>query len=138
VQVSPWELIPVPPQTSGPVDRRKVYVRIADDMRKDIASGRYPVGETLPSIAELVERFGSAKATVERALGVLREEGLITSRQGSPSMVIAKPEHEETGDGPQEKSEEFTLLWSQLQEMRAALRHMGSRLDELDERTKEL
>ena len=119
------------------VDRRKVYVRIADDLSKDIASGRYRVGETLPTIAELIERFGVAKATVERAVGVLREEGLIASRQGSPSVVIAAPEHAETGDAPPEPSEEFTLLWDQLQEIKTHLRSQEIRLNELDERTRD-
>jgi DNA-binding GntR family transcriptional regulator len=122
----------------GPVDRRKVYVRIADDLRRDIASGTLPQGETLPSIAELVERFGSAKATVERALDVLRGEGLIASRQGSRSVVAGVPDAQNAGDTPEERSEEFEILYSQLQDMRGVLRRLSSRLDDLDERTKDL
>ncbi|WP_433227943.1 GntR family transcriptional regulator [Actinomadura formosensis] len=122
----------------GHVDRRKVYVRIADELRQDLASERYPVGETLPSIAALSARFDAAKATVERALTVLREEGLIQSRQGSPSVVIAKPERVEAGDTPEEPSQEFTLLWGQLQEIREHLRRQNLRLDELERRTKDL
>ncbi|MEV5570530.1 winged helix-turn-helix domain-containing protein [Spirillospora sp. NPDC052269] len=124
--------------SNGSVDRRKVYVRIADDLRNDIASDRLPVGEPLPSIAQLVDRYGVAKATVERALTVLREEHLIQSRQGSPSVVLSKPEHEEAGDSPHEPSQEFTLLWAQLKEIRESLRQQRIRLDELDERTKDL
>ncbi|WP_165495238.1 GntR family transcriptional regulator [Actinomadura roseirufa] len=122
----------------GHMDRRKVYVRIADELRQDLASDRYPVGESLPSIVTLSARFGAAKATVERALNVLREEGLIQSRQGSPSVVIAKPEQEEAGDAPEEPSQEFTLLWGQLQEIREHLRRQNLRLDELEKRTKDL
>ncbi|WP_344598005.1 winged helix-turn-helix domain-containing protein [Actinomadura vinacea] len=125
---------------STPADRRKIYVRIADELRADIASGRYPVGETVPSIAALCDRFGAAKATVERALAVLRDDGLIMSRQGSPSVVITKPEHDEAEEAPQEQepSQEFTLLWGQLQEMRELLRRQAAKLDELDERTRNL
>ncbi|MFV2177957.1 GntR family transcriptional regulator [Actinomadura sp. LOL_016] len=121
----------------GRADRRKVYVRIADELRKDIEMERYAVGETLPSIAALSARFDAAKATVERALTVLREEGLIQSRQGSPSIVAAKPEHAEAGDAPEEPSQEFALLWGQLQEIREHLRRQSLRLDELDERTRD-
>jgi DNA-binding GntR family transcriptional regulator len=120
----------------GPADRRKTYVRIADDLRQDIASGRYPVGETLPSIAALGDRFGVAKATVERALAVLREDGLIMSRQGSPSIVITQPEHEPAEPATPERSEEFQLLFSHLQDIRGQLRRLSDRLDELDERTR--
>jgi DNA-binding FadR family transcriptional regulator len=123
---------------SGSVDRRKVYVRIADELRKDIAAERYAVGEALPSIAKLGERFGAAGATIERALAVLREEGLIMSRQGSPSTVTAKPEQQEAGDAPPEPSEEFTFLWGQLQEIKEHLRRQNRRLDEIDEQIKEL
>jgi DNA-binding GntR family transcriptional regulator len=121
----------------GP-DRRKVYVRIADELRADIASGQYQVDEPLPSIARLGRRFGAAGATIERALTVLREEGLIISRQGAPSVVVAKPGQQEAGEAPEEPSQEFTLLWNQLQEIREHLRQQKIKLDELDERTRDL
>ncbi|MEW2353138.1 winged helix-turn-helix domain-containing protein [Spirillospora sp. NPDC029432] len=111
-------------------------MRIADELRQDIASGRYAVGETLPSIAKLGERFGAAGATVERALAVLREEGIIMSRQGIPSVVTGAPEHDAAEDAPPEHSEEFTLLWNQLQEISEQLRQQKAKLDELDERTR--
>ena len=123
-------------------DRRKVYVRIADELREDIAAGRYAVGEPLPSIAKLGERFGAAGATVERALAVLREEGPIMSRQGTPSIVTERPEHVEPAEQPEDEaegpSEEFALLWAQLQEIREHLRRQSARLDEIDERTRNL
>ncbi|MDL4776359.1 GntR family transcriptional regulator [Actinomadura xylanilytica] len=127
----------------GSPDRRKVYVRIADELRRDIAAGRYEVGEALPSIAKLRERFGAAGATVERGLAVLREESLIMSRQGSPSIVTRKPEQGEgtegeQGEGAREPSEEFEFLWSQLQEIKIHLQRQNARLDEMDERTRGL
>jgi DNA-binding GntR family transcriptional regulator len=121
-----------------PADRRKIYVRIADELRADIASGRYEVGGPFPSMAKLAERFGAAGATIERALAVLREDGLIMSRQGAPSVVVAKPGQQEARDAPQEPSQEFTLLWNQLQEIRDHLRQQKIKLDELDERTRHL
>jgi DNA-binding GntR family transcriptional regulator len=115
-------------------DHRKPYVRIADDLRRDIASGRYPVGEMLPPAGEIADRYRVAKMTVSNAIAVLRHEGLVQTRQGSPSMVIATPD--EAGQPEQEHSEEFQLISAQLQEMRAAIKKLGSRLDDLDERTR--
>jgi DNA-binding GntR family transcriptional regulator len=117
-------------------DHRKPYVRIADDLRRDIASGRYPVGEMLPSAGEIAERYRVAKMTVSNAIAVLRDEGLVQTRQGSPSMVIATPD--EAGYQEPEPSEEFQIISAQLQEMRTAIKKLSSRLDDLDERTRHL
>ncbi|MFI0450713.1 GntR family transcriptional regulator [Actinomadura sp. 6N118] len=123
----------------GPVDRRKPYVRIADELRQDIASGRYPVGETLPPGTQLASQYGVSGMTVSNAIGVLKEEGLVTTRQGARgATVIASPGTQEAGEAaPAERSEEFTLLFSQLQDIRAQIRRLGARLDEIDERTKD-
>ncbi|GAA3214681.1 hypothetical protein GCM10010468_35550 [Actinocorallia longicatena] len=61
------------------------------------------------------------------------------TRQGTPAVVIATPETKEAGEAPApERSEEFTLLTDQLKDIRDHLRRLNSRLDELDERTKDL
>ncbi|MFD0856771.1 GntR family transcriptional regulator [Actinomadura adrarensis] len=119
----------------GPVDRRKPYVRIADELRRDIASGRYPVGETLPPGAKLAEIHGVSGMTVSNAINVLKEEGLVTTRQGARgATVIATPDSQAAGEPAVERSEEFNLLFAQLQEIRGHLRRLSTRLDELDER----
>jgi DNA-binding GntR family transcriptional regulator len=121
----------------GPADRRQPYVRIADDLRRDIAAGRYPVGETLPPARELAERYGVAGMTVTNAIAVLREEGLITTRQGARgATVIAAPDEQTAQDTPQ-RSEEFQILSAQLHDIHATIRRLATRLDELDERTKD-
>ncbi|MEV5705737.1 winged helix-turn-helix domain-containing protein [Actinoallomurus sp. NPDC052274] len=120
-------------------DRRKLYVRIADELREDLAAGRFPIGEPFPPIGELAERFGSAKATIERAVDVLRSEGLLESRQGSRTVVIALPDSSAaTENDSAERSEEFQMIFGQLQEMRSAIGHLRARIEQLDERTKNL
>lgn len=120
-------------------DRRKLYVRIADELREELAAGRYPVGEPFLSIGELADRFGAAKMTVDRAVDVLRSEGYLESRQGSRTTVIALPEIQPDHPGDaQERSEEFQVLFGQLQEIRSQIRGFAAKLEELDERTKNL
>jgi DNA-binding GntR family transcriptional regulator len=121
-----------------PVDRRKVFVRIADELREDIAAGRFPVGEPFPSIGDLVDRFGSAKATIERSLEVLRNEGLLASRQGSRTVVVAVPDTPAQAEPTSEPSEEFQVLYGYLQEIRSNMNRLSSKLEELDARTKNL
>lgn len=67
------------------------YQRIADDLRDHIRVGRYPVGSTLPSDKKLMAQYHAALNTVASAIGVLRNEGLIQSAQGSGKFVIALP-----------------------------------------------
>ncbi|GLY74390.1 GntR family transcriptional regulator [Actinoallomurus iriomotensis] len=120
-------------------DRRKLYVRIADELREELAAGKYPVGEPFLSIGELADRFGAAKMTVDRAVDVLRGEGYLESRQGSRTTVIALPQPQPDAAGePQEHSEEFQVLFGQLQEIRSQLKGFAAKLEELDQRTKGL
>lgn len=56
--------------------------KIADRIRRDIASGKAPPGSALPSEEGLVAQFGASRGTIRRALQVLVNEGLVGSRQG--------------------------------------------------------
>ncbi|GAA2284992.1 winged helix-turn-helix domain-containing protein [Nonomuraea roseoviolacea subsp. roseoviolacea] len=119
----------------APTDRRRPYLRIAEDIRRDIASGRYAMGEQLPVARELSERYGVAMMTIGNALAVLREEGLIETRQGAGSFVIRTPEGEMPTPAD-EHSEEFRILSEQLREIRQHMEKLTVRLDELDARTR--
>lgn len=61
----------------GVPERRDVYERIADELRRDIVSGRYLPGDRLPSTLDLMDRAGVANLTVRGAYRVLVEEGLV-------------------------------------------------------------
>jgi len=63
------------------------YLRIADALRGEIASGELVPGDRLPSEASLLERFGVSLPTLRQATGVLRAEGLIESRHGVGTFV---------------------------------------------------
>ncbi|MEV7287697.1 GntR family transcriptional regulator [Streptomyces sp. NPDC093252] len=63
------------------------YDQIAADVRGRIVRGEIKPGDALPSERELTERWQVARATVVRALEVLRNEGLIETRQGTGSSV---------------------------------------------------
>lgn len=64
------------------------YRRIAQKLRDEIKDGHHPVGELLPTQASLVKRFDVSRATVQRALEELRQEGYIDSQQGRGSEVL--------------------------------------------------
>lgn len=70
--------------SSGPL-----YLRLATALRDEIVSGQFPVGSLLPTEEGLCERFGVSRHTVREALRLLREDGLVSSRRGAGTRVLA-------------------------------------------------
>ncbi|MFK4145755.1 winged helix-turn-helix domain-containing protein [Streptomyces sp. NPDC004065] len=62
--------------------------RVFEELRARMVDGTYPVRSFLPSQRALAEEFGVSRDTVQRALGELRRERWIESRQGSGSRVV--------------------------------------------------
>ncbi|SFF69063.1 transcriptional regulator, GntR family [Actinacidiphila alni] len=73
------------PGTNG---SRPPYRYIADVLRGEIHDGRYRVGDRIPSQADLEDRFQVSRPTIQRALGVLRDDGYIDNQRGRPSEVL--------------------------------------------------
>lgn len=65
-----------------------LYQQVVESLRESIASGRFAVGERLPTEDALCRTFGVSRHTVREALRALRSEGLIASRQGAGSTVV--------------------------------------------------
>lgn len=65
-----------------------LYRRLAKTLTEDIVSGAQPVGSLLPTEDELCKRFSVSRHTVREALRLLREEGLVASRQGAGTVVV--------------------------------------------------
>jgi GntR family transcriptional regulator len=60
---------------------------IADALSSEIQTGKYKVGDLLPSEPELSLRFGVSRHTVRTALRSLHEIGLVSSMQGVGTQV---------------------------------------------------
>ncbi|WP_431879953.1 GntR family transcriptional regulator [Amycolatopsis sacchari] len=75
-----------------PDDPRPPYQQIANALRAAILTRRFAPGEKLPSGPQLAERYGVARMTVQQAIRVLRDEGLVVSRQGSGAFVRERTE----------------------------------------------
>jgi DNA-binding transcriptional regulator YhcF (GntR family) len=70
-----------------PDDPRPPYQQVANALRAAILTRKFQPGDKLPSGPELAERFKVARMTVQQAIRLLREEGLVVSRQGSGVFV---------------------------------------------------
>ena len=58
------------------------YHQISDELRARILSGAYAAGRIMPSESDLSHEFDVSRVTIRKALEILREEGLVDSRQG--------------------------------------------------------
>ena len=63
------------------------FESIAQDIQRSIEDGTLAAGEKLPTVVELCELYGVSKITVRRAIELLTESGLVTSRRGSGTFV---------------------------------------------------
>ncbi|WP_327584523.1 GntR family transcriptional regulator [Nonomuraea sp. NBC_00507] len=70
-----------------------LYLQISEIIRSRIVAGLSP-GDPVISEAEIQREFGVARTTARRAMRVLRNEGLIHTRQGKGSFVGAPGEAE--------------------------------------------
>jgi len=64
-----------------------LYVQIAEELMAQIEDGEYLPGAKLPTERDLAERYDVQRATVRKALGVLKDRGLIERVQGSGTFV---------------------------------------------------
>ena len=70
-----------------PNDPRPPYKQVANALRAAILTHKVNAGEKLPSQNELSTQYGVARMTIQQALKLLRDEGLIVSRVGSGVYV---------------------------------------------------
>lgn len=65
------------------------YRQVAASLRARIEAGEFPVGSQLPPKRELIDQYRVALGTINGALRELRQAGMVESRQGAGSYVIA-------------------------------------------------
>lgn len=63
------------------------YIKIAEDIKNDIFTGKYLYGQKLPYEYELCDKYHCNKETMKKALTILVENGLIIRRRGSGTFV---------------------------------------------------
>ncbi len=71
----------------GQSNTKHKYLEIADTIRRDIVAGVYAVGERIPPIRKLSEKYGVNPQTVNKATAYLASLGYLKPRQGAGSTV---------------------------------------------------
>ncbi|MFD6873196.1 MULTISPECIES: GntR family transcriptional regulator [unclassified Streptomyces] len=75
-----------------PDDDRPPYEQVARSLGAAIRTRKLAPGERLPSHKMLTDHYGFARATIQRALRDLEDEGLVVSRKGSGVFVRNRTE----------------------------------------------
>ncbi len=76
-------------QGTGPL-----YLRLADQIERDIGSGKLPAGDKLPPQRNLAYDVGVTIGTVTRAYAVARERGLVSGEVGRGTYVLGDSGHD--------------------------------------------
>jgi DNA-binding GntR family transcriptional regulator len=67
--------------------RRPAYLQMVKVLRASITTGEFKPGELLPSESQLCRRYRVSRMTARQAIGVLLQDGLVTSVQGLGTFV---------------------------------------------------
>lgn len=76
---------------SRPGERVRLSDQIYGRIFEEIVSGRYAVGDRLPTEQEICETWSVSRPVVREALLRLRADGLVVSRQGLGTFVSTRP-----------------------------------------------
>lgn len=86
-------------QGFSPVANNKLYIQIYNQLYEAIVSGRFSVGDKLPSEKELCQTFGVSRVPVREALCALELNGLVEAVQGGGVYVQAQTTSAEAPQG---------------------------------------
>ena len=70
-----------------PLERRKVYEQVAEQLLAQIGSRALRPGDPLPPERELTESFGVGRSSIREALRMLESQGVISSVNGGAFVV---------------------------------------------------
>ena len=72
------------------MDRKNLGEEIYSDIERKILSGKYQLGEKLPSERKLAEIYMTSRVPVRDALKLLVKHGYVETKQGSGTIIISQ------------------------------------------------
>ncbi|MCT3499116.1 GntR family transcriptional regulator, partial [Lactobacillus delbrueckii subsp. bulgaricus] len=67
-----------------------MYIKIHNQLRRDIENHVYQVGDRIPAERQLAEQFKVSRMTLRQAIKTLEEEGILERRLGSGTYVASQ------------------------------------------------
>jgi GntR family transcriptional regulator, transcriptional repressor for pyruvate dehydrogenase complex len=83
-----------PQEHSSPVRAKSQTQRVVDGVSGRIQAGTLKPGDRVPSEPELMKEFGVSRTVVREAMSRLQASGLVETRQGVGTFVLAPPKAE--------------------------------------------
>jgi GntR family transcriptional regulator len=108
----------------APGDGVPIYVQIADQVKRLVASGRLAPGEELPPIRALAERLLVNPNTVARAYRELELAGIVTKRRTAGTFVSEDA-------APLDRAERLAIVSGRVDALLDEARQLGIGVDEL-------
>jgi DNA-binding FadR family transcriptional regulator len=75
---------------TSPLKRLSLAEEVADRLRELIVSGRYEVGQQLPTEPELMLQFSVGRSSIREAVKILAHRGLVRVQQGLGTFVLSQ------------------------------------------------
>ena len=115
------------------------YQQLAQELKEEILSGNLQKGDKLPSIRELVSRYGVNKDTVQRALRSLKDESFIYAVEKSGYYVLKNSEAKQLEESEEDYSqlpiEDLRICFNQslasAQDLKLTKKEQASGMNEL-------
>jgi DNA-binding FadR family transcriptional regulator len=73
-----------------PLQRKNLADEVAAQLQELICSGRYEIGQQLPTEPELMQQFGVGRSTIREAVRLLVNGGLVRVQQGLGTFITSK------------------------------------------------
>ncbi|WP_260607398.1 MULTISPECIES: FadR/GntR family transcriptional regulator [Chitinophaga] len=75
---------------SSPLKRLSLAEEVADRLQELIRSGKYAVGQQLPTEPELMLQFSVGRSSIREAVKILAHRGLVRVQQGLGTFVLSQ------------------------------------------------
>ncbi|MEC5147410.1 GntR family transcriptional regulator [Chitinophaga sp. 180180018-2] len=75
---------------TSPLKRHSLAEGVADRLQELIVSGKYAVGQQLPTEPELMQQFAVGRSSVREAVKILAHRGLVRVQQGLGTFVLSQ------------------------------------------------
>jgi len=76
-------------KTVDRLNREKLYIQLTRIFLEEITSGKWPLGQQIPTEDELCRQYGVSKITVRQAVNNLASDGYVMKLQGKGTFVTS-------------------------------------------------